>query len=68
MEVFLLVISMWGNDGKDWVFIGNQYINNNLMTKEQCEAIASDLSWSEYRENEYYDIQFDCFHKDEEIK
>ena len=42
MEVFLLVISMWGNDGKDWVFIGNQYINNNLMTLEQCEAIASD--------------------------
>ena len=68
MEVFLLVISMWGNDGKNWVFIGNQYVNNNLMTQEQCEAIASDSSWSKHRENQYYYIQFDCFHKDKELK
>lgn len=65
---FLLVISMWGNTGTEWVYIGNQYVNNNLMTKSQCESIIDDSQWSKNRTNEYYDIQFDCFHKDEELK
>ena len=45
MKEFLLVISMWGNNGTDWQYIGNQYIMQELFTKEQCMAIADKKNW-----------------------
>ena len=64
MKEFLLVLSMWGNTGTEWVYMGNQYVNNNLMTMEQCEFLISEDQWTKWTENEYYKIQFDCFHKE----
>lgn len=61
MREFILVISMWGFNGMEWEYIGNQYVNQNMMTKSQCEALIADGQWESFRTNEFYDIQFDCF-------
>ena len=65
MKEFLLVISMWGNNGMTWQYIGNQYIMQELFTKEQCEMIATEKNWKNVTTNKYYGLQFDCFHKDD---
>tara|TARA_Y100001938_G_C7972262_1_gene369933 strand:- start:13 stop:216 length:204 start_codon:yes stop_codon:yes gene_type:complete len=67
MKEFLLVISMWGNNGMTWQYIGNQYIMQELFTKEQCQAIADKKNWESVINNQYYAIQFDCFHKDRNL-
>jgi len=65
MKEFLLVVSMWGNNGTDWVYMGNQYIMQELFTKEQCMMIAAKENWKQVVTNKYYAVAFDCFHKDE---
>lgn len=65
MKEFLLVISMWGNNGTEWLYMGNQYIMQELFTKEQCMAIADKKNWKQVVNNKYYAVAFDCFHKDE---
>ena len=65
MEVFVLVISIWGNDGNKWLYTGNQYIMSEMMQEEECLKLASSSSWNKVINNLYYDIQFDCFHKDD---
>ena len=67
MKEFLLVISMWGNNGMTWQYIGNQYIMQELFTKEQCQAIADKKNWESVINNQYYAIQFDCFHQDRNL-
>ena len=64
MKTFLLVITMWGQsaDG-NWNYIGNQYVLNQEFSLDQCEQLAANASWSEWRSNEYYDIQFECHEK-----
>ena len=54
---------MLGNTGEEGVYTGNQYIMQELFTKEQCEVIVSKANWEKYEENEYYGLQFDCFNK-----
>ena len=68
MKEFLLVISMWGHNGAEWEYIGNQFINQNLMTQRQCNKLIAEGQWESHSTNEYYDIQFHCFHKDETLK
>ena len=63
MKEFILVISMWGNTGEEWVYTGNQYIMQELFTKQQCEVIAQNANWEKYEKNEYLGLQFDCFNK-----
>ena len=65
MKAFVLVISIWGNNGTDWVYTGNQYIMSELFTEEQCLNIADTYNCNKIRKNQYYDIQFDCFNKEE---
>jgi hypothetical protein len=65
VEAFVLVISIWGNNGTDWVYTGNQYIMSELFTEEQCLSIADTSNWNKIRSNQYYDLQFDCFNKEE---
>mgnify|MGYP003315022330 CR=1 FL=1 len=67
MKTFVLVISMWGFNGSEWVYMGNQFVNNNPMSKSQCEALIVDDQWTRHIENEYYDIQFDCFEAGKKI-
>ena len=64
MKEFLLVISMWGYDGAQWIYKGNQYVMKELLTQRQCERIIERNNWDIHAENSNYKIQFDCFHKD----
>jgi len=60
--MFVIVISMWGLTAEDeWTFIGNQYVNNNPMSYEACQAITDDSQWDRHRTNAYYDINIDCW-------
>ena len=56
---------MWGNTGKEWLYTGNQYVMQELFTKEQCEQIVKSSNWQKHETNEYYGLQFDCFNKDD---
>jgi len=46
MKTFVVVVSIWGNNGTDWVYI----VDNS--------------NWNKIRNNEYYDLQFDCFNEE----
>tara|TARA_Y100000768_G_C23887375_1_gene638312 strand:+ start:391 stop:600 length:210 start_codon:yes stop_codon:yes gene_type:complete len=65
MKVFVLVISIWGNNGTDWIYTGNQYVSQEMYTKEDCLKLADTSNWNKFRNNPYYDIQLDCFNKEE---
>ncbi len=65
MKEFVLVISMWGNNGTAWEYIGNQYVMQEKFTKAQCEVLVDNSNWQKFTANEYYRLQFDCFHKDD---
>ena len=60
MVKYLLVFSLWGNTGTDWVYIGNQYVLNQPMPLEQCEKMADLDNWSWHEDNKFYTIQLDC--------
>ena len=69
MEMFILVLSMWGKTASDeWLYIGNQYVYNTPMTQEQCENIANRGSWSHHITNEYYKVELDCMPESSELK
>tara|TARA_R100001509_G_scaffold27319_1_gene14274 strand:- start:379 stop:594 length:216 start_codon:yes stop_codon:yes gene_type:complete len=61
MDIFVLVISLWGNNGTDWVYVGNQYVMKEQFTLEQCQEIAKESTWRKFKTNQYYDLQFDCY-------
>ncbi len=65
MKEFVLVISMWGNNGTAWEYIGNQYVMKEKFTQPQCEILVHNSNWQKHMSNEYYRLQFDCFHKDD---
>ena len=60
MVKYLLVFSLWGNTGTDWVYIGNQYVFNTPMPLEKCELMAELDNWSWHEDNDFYTIQLDC--------
>lgn len=64
MKTFVVVVSLWGNNGTDWIYTGNQYVMKNLFTEEQCQQIVDNSNWNKIRNNEYYDLQFDCFNEE----
>ena len=63
-KVFVLVISMWGNTGSEWEYIGNQIVLNQDMSQEQCEYMASEDQWTKHYEHEYYKMELQCYPKD----
>jgi|TARA_R110001592_G_scaffold74880_1_gene227108 hypothetical protein len=63
-KVFVLVISMWGNNGTDWEYIGNQMVLQQDMTKSQCEYMVKEDMWKVFSTNEYYMMQTQCYPKD----
>tara|TARA_B100001057_G_scaffold358834_1_gene361003 strand:- start:682 stop:897 length:216 start_codon:yes stop_codon:yes gene_type:complete len=69
MEMFVLVLSMWGKTAMgEWLYIGNQYAYNTPMPQEQCESLISRDAWSHNLTNEFYRIQLDCMPESSEIK
>jgi len=60
MPMFVLVFSLWGFNGDDWVYIGNQYIYNEPMPIDICMFIAHQNNWSKYETNENYRLSVEC--------
>ena len=58
---FLLVISMWGNNGINWEYIGNQIVLQQVMTEEQCVYLIDKDMWEATYENKYYRMMAHCF-------
>ena len=58
---FLLVITMWGNNGIDWEYIGNQIVLQQVMTKEHCVYLIDKDMWEATYENRYYRMMAHCF-------
>ena len=58
---FLLVITMWGNNGIDWEYIGNQIVLQQVMTEEQCVYLIDKDMWEATYENKYYRMMAHCF-------
>jgi len=57
-QLFVLVISLWGFDGNEWVYVGNQIVLNEPMIKEECMEMREDWSWHE--QNEFYRFSIEC--------
>jgi len=57
---FFLVISMWGNTGQEWQYIGNKVLLQQAMTLEQCEYLINEDMWLAYYTNPYYKIMIHC--------
>jgi len=63
-KIFVLVVSMWGNNGTEWEYIGNQSVLNQDMTQQQCEYMADEeKTWTVHNTNKYYRIQMQCYPK-----
>ena len=43
--LFILVITMWGNDATQWHYIGNQIALQQEMTEEQCLSLIDEDMW-----------------------
>lgn len=63
MKEFMLVISMWGNTGSEWEYIGNQMVLQQPMTESQCEYMIQEDMWAASYENEYYMMVAQCYPK-----
>ena len=61
---YILVISMWGNTGVQWEYIGNQIALNQPMTESQCLLLIDDEMWQATYENEWYQLRAHCFDAD----
>ena len=61
VTLFVLVISLWGYTGTDWVYVGNQMVLNHPMTKEECEVIKH--NWTKHELNEFYRFSIECIKK-----
>ena len=57
MKEFVLVISMWGNNGVAWEYIGNQYVMQEKFTQPQCEVLVNNANWEQWIDNPYYRLQ-----------
>ena len=62
--LFIMVISMWGNDGNHWHYIGNQVSLQQPMTEAQCEYLIDKDMWKATYENQYYKMVAHCFPAD----
>ena len=60
-KFFIMVISMWGNDGSEWHYIGNQIALQQPMTEEQCLYLIDEEMWQASYENQYYQMRAHCF-------
>ena len=64
MKTFVLVISMWGNDGAGTDHYIGQMAMQTPMTQEICEKFIGDDNWSYSYDNEYYKLVPQCYPSD----
>jgi len=63
LREYILVISMWGNDGSTDHYIGQMALQQP-MTEEQCLWMLEDKRWSAAYDNSHYTMAMHCFPKD----
>ena len=52
-KVFLLVVSLWGYNGTDWVYTGNQMVlQDKFLDLEACETFGR--SFMKFEMNKYF--------------
>ena len=56
--LYMLIISLWGFTGSEWVYVGNQIVYQEPLTKQECEVMAE--SWTKFELNEYYRMSMEC--------
>ena len=61
---YVLVITMWGNTGTDWEYIGNQIVLQQQMTEAQCEYLIDEEMWEATYKNKHYRMMAHCFPED----
>ena len=59
--LYVLIISLWGFTGVECVYVGNQIVYNEPMTKQECETMAN--NWNKYELNEFYRMSIECHEK-----
>ena len=64
MKEFVLVISMWGHTGIEWVYVGNQIVLQQSFTQDQCYSLLQKDMWKANYNNEYFKMNIQCFPKD----
>jgi len=62
-KVFILVISLWGYNGTEWVYVGNQMALQQPMAKEECLDLAA--NWSKHELNTYFRFSIECIEQKE---
>ena len=62
-DMVVLVVSLWGMtaEGK-WVYMGNQYVQQQPMTLTECSEFIAKYNWAKFEKNPYYKIQLACYH------
>tara|TARA_B100000035_G_C20975548_1_gene543016 strand:- start:896 stop:1111 length:216 start_codon:yes stop_codon:yes gene_type:complete len=66
-DAVVLVITMWGKTASgEWVYIGNQYVNQTPMPLTECSEMISPDNWEIFADNEYYRVELSCYHVPEE--
>ena len=63
MKEFMLVISMWGNTGAQWEYIGNQIVLEQPLSEQQCQYMSDKKMWTEHYDNEFYKVLVQCYPK-----
>ena len=53
-DVVILVITIWGKTvSGEWVYMGNQYVNQTPMSLAECSELIAPTNWNKFEENEY---------------
>ncbi len=58
IKVFVLVVSLWGYNGTDWVYTGNQMVLQHEMNKEECEELGR--KFMKFEMNKYFSFKVQC--------
>lgn len=64
MKIYLLLISVWGYNGTQWEYTGNQYVMKEYFTFEECQKLINEDNWKRHENNLFYTMQFDCVLED----
>jgi len=58
IKIFVLVVSLWGYNGTDWVYTGNQMVLQDEMNKEECEELGR--KFMKFEMNKYFSFKVQC--------
>tara|TARA_R100001440_G_scaffold7403_2_gene14520 strand:+ start:1367 stop:1564 length:198 start_codon:yes stop_codon:yes gene_type:complete len=65
MDIFVLVIGMFGLNGDQWVFMGNQLVIDLEMTKSQCERMSEQIK--KFSDNDFLKFAVRCFKREDMV-